>query len=53
MKTLFAIGLLIAAFIINAAFMHVGGWHIVYPPTPEQLYGCKFAVADAHNGECP
>ena len=36
-----------------ALILRSQGWHFVVKPTPEQLYGCPFAVADQHNGECP
>ena len=50
---LYAVAILLTAFYFNAAFIHLGGWHFKVKPTPEQLYGCSFAEADAHNGECP
>lgn len=38
-------------------YFHVGGWHIVWPPTPEQLYGCSFTHPDKECGirvlKCP
>ena len=39
--------------VILALILRSQGWHFVHKPTPEQLYGCPFAVADQHNGECP
>lgn len=53
MKALLAaIVILIAAFLFNAAFIHVGNWHIVYAPTADELYGCTYAQSDPATGEC-
>lgn len=30
----------------------LGGYHIVWRPTPDQLYGCTVAQ-QAPNGDCP
>jgi len=45
--------LIVIVIVILALILRSQGWHFVHKPTPEQLYGCPFAVADQHNGECP
>jgi len=42
---------LIAAIALGAFAFWLGGYHIVWKPTPDQLYGCTVAQ-QAPNGEC-
>ena len=42
-----------AVFIATLIFiMYLAGYHIVWPPTPDQLYGCTWAQ-QLPNGDCP
>lgn len=38
-------------FAMVVAMGYAAGYHIVYAPTPDQLYGCN-AANQAPNGEC-
>lgn len=38
--------------VIAAFALWLVGYHIVWKPTPDQLYGCTVAQ-QAPNGECP
>lgn len=42
--------ILAAAVVLGFAFW-ICGYHIVYAPTPDQLYGCT-VEQQASNGEC-
>lgn len=38
--------------VMLAIALWLDGYHIVYKPTPDQLYGCT-VVQQAPNGDCP
>ncbi len=46
-----AMKMLLAAFALWAFMLWMKGYHIVWKPTEDQLYGCTVAQ-QAPNGEC-
>lgn len=43
--------LMLSIIIVLALGFWLGGYHIVWPPTEDQLYGCTWEQ-QAPNGEC-